>query len=162
VTNKCARVCSHCRCTFSSSSFRRSRLRLFRFVKTARFHRDTLSDVTLLRRLLKVGYFPETPKSMVSQPPREARFAEASFPPSIRVLGFSTRGRSLSFPQLSSSDNNFKRGKAAGPRGVDQPKTNYGRVTCTVIYGCRLPPQLPYRSIALAPLRKCERSRASR
>lgn len=57
--------------------------------------------------------------------------------------------QAVSFPLLSSSDNNFKRGKAGGSRGVDRPKTNYSRVTCTVIYGCLLPLWYPYRSTVL-------------
>lgn len=34
----------------------------------------------------------------------------------------------------------LKGGRQGGPRGVDRSKTNYGRVTCTVIYDCRLFP----------------------
>lgn len=55
----------------------------------------------------------------------------------------------LSFPLLSSNDNNFKRGKAGGPRGVDRPKTNYGRMTCTVIYGAGFSLSYPYRPTVL-------------
>lgn len=55
----------------------------------------------------------------------------------------------LSFSLLSSNDNNFKRGKAGGPLGVDRPKTNYGRMTCTIIYGCWLSLWYPYRPTVL-------------
>lgn len=56
---------------------------------------------------------------------------------------------SLSFSLLSSNDNNFKRGKAGGSLGVDRPKTNYGRMTCTIIYGCWLSLWYPYRPTVL-------------
>jgi len=100
--------------------------------------------------LLKVAVLPPKSEMIPRAPHKPDSPCLAPFSPH-RFVGFwdFLLAGGLSFSWLSSSDNNFKRGKAAGPRGVDQPKTNYGRVTCTVIYGCRLPsplaPLSPYR-----------------